>query len=289
LDKPRHALREGILATLRSAGLDLQQFGLSGLPKGDNWSFQRASAVLDQCDGAVVIGLARWIASERDEVILLPTEYSHFEGALAVAKELPVLAIAEDRMLMRGIFARGGDSLAVWVSMERYASWLKKRALEKSPPFLSWIAKVKQRKDVFLGYCSKSNATAMGIKQLLTAKGFSVMDWATDFRPGRTIMEEVSRAAAMCRCGLFLFTADDPLEGSSKPTAVPRDNVLLEAGYFCSFRGTNRVLIVRETDAKMPADLGGIIYISINTPKQWKAVANEIVDAVRHMVFADTA
>lgn len=37
----------------------------------------------------------------------------------------------------------------------------------------------------------------------------------------------------------------------------------LEAGYFTQARGKERVAIIREKRAKMPADLGGIIYLSI--------------------------
>jgi predicted nucleotide-binding protein len=42
--------------------------------------------------------------------------------------------------------------------------------------------------------------------------------------------------------------------------AAPRDNVVLEAGYFIRAKGKERVLIVREAGAKMPADIGGTIY-----------------------------
>ena len=49
------------------------------------------------------------------------------------------------------------------------------------------------------------------------------------------------------------------------PTAVsaPRDNVVFEAGYFIGVKGKRNVLIVRETNSKMPADLGGDIYASL--------------------------
>ena len=43
---------------------------------------------------------------------------------------------------------------------------------------------------------------------------------------------------------------------------MPRDNVVLEAGYFAAFRGRERVLIVREEGAIMPADLSGI-YVAL--------------------------
>ena len=45
--------------------------------------------------------------------------------------------------------------------------------------------------------------------------------------------------------------------------AVPRDNVVFEAGYFTSAKGKDHVLIIRETGAKMPADLGGDIFASL--------------------------
>ena len=48
-----------------------------------------------------------------------------------------------------------------------------------------------------------------------------------------------------------------------KDIAVPRDNVVFEAGYFIGVRGKRNVLIIREAGSKMPADLGGDIYGSL--------------------------
>ncbi len=45
--------------------------------------------------------------------------------------------------------------------------------------------------------------------------------------------------------------------------AAPRDNVIFEAGYFMNAKGRERVLIVREDGAKMPADVGGSIYLTL--------------------------
>ncbi len=44
---------------------------------------------------------------------------------------------------------------------------------------------------------------------------------------------------------------------------MPRDNVVFEAGYFSALKGKAKVLIVRESGAKMPADLGGDIYAAL--------------------------
>ena len=45
--------------------------------------------------------------------------------------------------------------------------------------------------------------------------------------------------------------------------AAPRDNVVFEAGYFMHAVGKERTLIIREEGAKMPADVGGAIYLDL--------------------------
>jgi predicted nucleotide-binding protein len=140
-----------------------------------------------------------------------------------------------------------------------------------------------------MGYFSKASELAATVKSALTDEALSVMDWATDFVPGRTIMQEVARAAQLCRTGLFLFTADDPINSESTPTIVPRDNVLLEAGYFASSKSLSRVLIVREKGVNMPADLGGIIYHTFDSKDQWPTAVRAAAHSIRRMIQADAA
>jgi predicted nucleotide-binding protein len=83
-----------------------------------------------------------------------------------------------------------------------------------------------------------------------------------DFRAGESILGEISTASARCSCGLFLFSEDDRYVDTADVVA-PRDNVVFEAGYFMSTRGHDRCLIIRHGDAKMPADLGGTIYLQL--------------------------
>jgi len=92
----------------------------------------------------------------------------------------------------------------------------------------------------------------------------SVLDWATDFDPARTILQQIETAAERCSAGVFLFTADDLLAAdTAKARAVPRDNVVFEAGYFSAAKGKARTLIVLQDGAKLPADLGGDIYAAL--------------------------
>jgi predicted nucleotide-binding protein len=91
--------------------------------------------------------------------------------------------------------------------------------------------------------------------------GLRVQNYAMDFSAGPTIYEQIEAAARVCTCGIFLFTKDDPLEG--KDGAAPRDNVVFEAGFFFRANGRDRVAVIREDGAKMPADLGGNVYIDL--------------------------
>jgi len=99
--------------------------------------------------------------------------------------------------------------------------------------------------------------------------GARVLDWKTDLIPGRTILDQIEEAAACTTGGIFLFTKDDDLKPDDlgnhdrAETAVPRDNVVFEAGYFIGLKGKHNVLIIRESGSKMPADLGGDIYASL--------------------------
>ena len=61
----------------------------------------------------------------------------------------------------------------------------------------------------------------------------------------------------------ILDLRNDPLVSSKKGQAAPRDNVVFEAGYFMHAKGKDRTLIIREEGAKLPADVGGNIYLHL--------------------------
>jgi CheY-like chemotaxis protein len=290
LEPERAEIKRGILEKIRDLGFDPQEFHVSGIPKGDSWSFGRAIEIMRQCDGALILALMRWMDSTGTTRIPIPSEYSHFEGALALSCNLPSLVIAEEGMQTKGILSQMGGSFVLQVPVQNAAEWLATDKLLCEPPFEKWVEKIRARYDVFFGYCSKADELAQNIKTFLADEsGLRVLDWATDFRPGCTIMEEIARATATCRCGLFLFTADDPVEGSPTKTSIPRDNVLLEAGYFMNAHTTRRMVVVREKGSKMPSDLGGMIYLNIERREDWRQTAREVLDTLRRQVSMDFA
>ena len=134
------------------------------------------------------------------------------------------------------------------------------QTLQRVRELADWHDEVSQRREVFLGYSSAARGIASSLKRYIeTEVGATVLDWYDDFPPGDTILSQVKLAADRCSVGIFLFTNDDRLEGGQH-RAAPRDNVVFEAGYFANAKGHSRILVVLESGAKMPADLGGQIY-----------------------------
>lgn len=139
-------------------------------------------------------------------------------------------------------------------------------------------SEAKARHRVFLGYCSGARATANAIQLFIEKKlGVGVLNYALDFRAGPTILEQVSGAAETCSCTLLLFTKDDEL-GADGDSMAPRDNVVFEAGHFLRAKGKNRVAIIREDGAKMPADLGGCVYIPLKDRTDTSTIETGVSD-----------
>jgi hypothetical protein len=274
----QRALKRAILRRVEKQGFEVtvfepEQFGV-GRPKNlQDWTVDRARKRIRRCDGALVLAFAQ-IGSG------LPTPYNHLEGALAVAHDLPLLIFLEEGIERRGIF--NCDVKPFVMPLEDAPKWTNTPSFKDHVG--SWAAEVHDRRDVFLGYCSEANTAAAEIRNYLEKKNFSVIDWSRDFKnAGGNILEQIERAAGRCRCAVFLFTVDDELKSQATAeasfSAVPRDNVLLEAGYFTRSHGKERVAIVREKGAKMPADLGGVIYISLKNRKKLNPVKRNSVSS----------
>jgi hypothetical protein len=231
------------------------------------WSARDADEVARRCAGAALIGMARWKFRDGEEDALLPTEFNHYEGALAHTLGLPTLTLVQKNVRRRVVFDPSFAGYAGEFDPTADVGWL--HTDEFRVPFEYWRRQLVERRDVFLGYSSGSQETAAAIARYLQSLGATVLDWQTDFIPGRTILDQIEQAAARSIGGVFLFTNDDELAVKARkgPNAVPRDNVVFEAGYFIGLKRKHNVLIVRQTGSKMPADLGGDIYASLADKK----------------------
>jgi len=208
--------------------------------------------------------------------VLLPSEFCHYEGALARTLGLPLLVIAQQSLVRRVVFdPTFGPFIGVF-SDNANGSWLSTTQFKAA--FGHWKNELSRRRDVFLGYCGASSAVAHALRDYVEKTlDVSVLDWQRDFKPGRSILEQIEEARLRCSAGLFVFTRDDEIAARrGAKQAVPRDNVVFETGYFVSAKGKERVLVVREVGTKLPADLGGDIYASLEDRKKLTTVKRTI-------------
>jgi Predicted nucleotide-binding protein containing TIR-like domain len=257
-------VKKSIIRVIEQEGFEPQEFFRSGIPKTMAWSFENVETVMSRCQGVAILAFARWLAaSAKDEdsrqSIYLPSEYNHFEGALAFARRLPRLVITDERVRTAGITLLSEGPVIFWPEGVGAVGTSEARFREQLD---SWAHQIRSRPDVFLGYCGEARSTASELTLFIEREvGLRVQNYAMDFSAGPTIYEQIEAAARSCACGIFLFTKDDPLEGTDG--AAPRDNVVFEAGYFFRANGRERVAVIREEGAKMPADLGGNVYIDL--------------------------
>jgi predicted nucleotide-binding protein len=280
LSKSQNELKWGIVEKIEQLRYRSEVFfdprGSSDIAAGKKWDALHVHQVLRHCVGAAIIGLPRWEARSPgiQHPHLLPTEFCHYEGAVAYSLGLPMLVLAHNELARRVVFSEGYDGLLGKIPSDADKKWLKSKSFKVV--FDDWKKKLAKRRDVFLGYCGASEGTAQNLKRFLkTSLKVRVLDWKDpkDFPPGRNILQLIEHASARCSAAIFLFTKDDSLtDDGSVNMAVPRDNVIFEAGYFINSKGKDHVLIIREGGAKMPADLGGDIYVPLEDKSNLKPI-----------------
>lgn len=279
MDDRRRGIQREIIQKVKQLGLQPEMFFQEGTAAALAWSLPNAIEVMRRCVGAVVLAFPRWELQQAEgDVYKFASEYAQIEGAIATALRLPLLIVAERGLVDRGITWTGAGHPLLFMPADATTAWLNSDPFRQR--FGVWSDQVAERSDVFLGYSSKARTTAQAVHLFLTERlGLRVRNWEIDFAASGIILDEIETAARLCSGGVFLFTKDDALEGT-EVRAAPRDNVVFEAGYFAAAKGRDRVLIIREEGAKMPADLGGNIYLSLEIRDDIRPIEQAIRDFV---------
>ena len=201
-------LKWGIVEEIEKLGYSPEIFtnprGKPGLASAKTWHPRDADEIARRSVGAAVLGMARWKFQDPDgRPILLPTEFNHYEGALARTLGLPTLVLVQRDVLRRVVFDMSYGGYLGTFAHDQQVDWLDSD--EFRVPFNYWSAMLSERQDVFLGYSSASDASAQAIKRYLLSLGARVLDWQTDFIPGRTILDQIEQAAARSIGGIFPF------------------------------------------------------------------------------------
>jgi Predicted nucleotide-binding protein containing TIR-like domain len=281
LDERQRVLKHAILDKLRSKGLEPQEFQVSGLPLRSPYTFDAVRDIMSRCHGALILAFARWRDPSGGEGVAMPTVWNHFEGAFALALKKEILVIREKNVAGDGITWDGGGQIVLGAPDGAGPEWLE-TAYAKTQ-IDAWIDAVKRINDVFLAYSSKARATANDIAKFLSSRGVSVRDWEIDFAPGSTILDELMVASKSCLGAIMLLTKDDEFFGEEN-FAAPRDNVIFETGLFMEAKGRERVLVVREQGAKMPADIGGGIYLGLRDRNDITPIQTKLLDFIEKRI-----
>ena len=278
LDERQLALKRAILAQLRDVGLEPQEFHVSGLALRAPYTFDAVRDIMSRCHGVLILAFARWRDPSGAASVALPTVWNHFEGAFAVALKKEILVITEKHVSEDGITWNGGGQLILSAPSDADPAWLKTDYAK--PQIDAWIDAVKSTNDLFLAYSTKGRSTANDIHKYLSSHDVSIRDWEIDFAAGATILDELHKASRSCIGAIMLLTKDDDVTAGEETFAAPRDNVIFEMGLFMEAKGRERVLVVREQGAKMPADIGGGIYLSLRDRDDISPIQARLLDFV---------
>src|SRR5262245_20101783 len=80
--------------------------GTQSLAASQAWSATACDQVMRRCEGCVLLGFPRWRINGKSEQIHLPTEFSHYDGAVAHTLGLPLLVLVQSGVIRRVVFSQ---------------------------------------------------------------------------------------------------------------------------------------------------------------------------------------
>lgn len=97
---------------------------------------------------------------------------------------------------------------------------------------------------------------------------------------GMTLIEKFEDYAAKAGFAIVLITQDDtgyPVGKEEQKKYRPRQNVVLEMGYFAAKLGREKTFVLVKGDVEFPSDIIGLVYSKLDSSDGWKlALAKEL-------------
>lgn len=90
---------------------------------------------------------------------------------------------------------------------------------------------------------------------------------------GLTIIEKFEKNASESSFAVVLLTPDD--KGFGCGLERPRQNVILELGYFIGKLGRNRVCALYKSNTEIPSDIHGIVYVPFDEKGAGKRILHK--------------
>src|SRR5277367_5588249 len=100
--------------------------GKPGLASARAWGARDADEIARRCVGAAIIGMARWRFEDREKrEARLPTEFNHYEGAVARTLGLPTLVLVQEDVMRRVVFDPSFGGFVGEIPTDAGLDWLK--------------------------------------------------------------------------------------------------------------------------------------------------------------------
>jgi predicted nucleotide-binding protein len=117
-------------------------------------------------------------------------------------------------------------------------------------------------KDVFIIHGHNEDAL-QHLKLLLQGFGMRPVILRDEAASGLTIIEQFELHARNCSFAFAFMTRDDsmPAGADGKQVWRPRQNVLIEIGWFMARLGRQQIMLISQGELDVPSDLGGILYV----------------------------
>ena len=125
----------------------------------------------------------------------------------------------------------------------------------------------------------RDDGTRNTVARFLESLGLEVTILQEQTSEGRTIIEKFEDHSGV-GFAVVLCTPDDVGKLATAPDnwrPRPRQNVILELGFFLGRLGRNKVCALLDGDMEMPSDYDGVLYIPMDASEGWKlALAREM-------------
>jgi hypothetical protein len=118
-------------------------------------------------------------------------------------------------------------------------------------------------KDVFIIH-GHNEVALKNLSLLLKGLGLNPVVLKDEGASGLTIIEQFESYARDCSFAFALMTPDDTVESTpgGTPTWRPRQNVLIEIGWFMARLGRPHIMLLSQGKIEIPSDFGGILYLT---------------------------
>jgi hypothetical protein len=246
-----------IVSRIESLGFNTEIFldprGKSSIAAPMAWNAEGCEHVMRRCEGCVILGFPRWEFSQGKQAVWLPTEYNHYEAAVAKTLAIPLLVLVQQHVERRVVFDSNFHGHIGVIPNPPCVNWLDTD--EFTVPFGYWCDQLSARRDIYLGYCHSTAPAAQAIRDFLTDKlGVTVFDGNNDHIPGNTVIDELKDASRRCGAAIFLFPRAAQQSDGYDAGVTTTEKLLFDAGFFIAGKGRDRVLFFLEPKSGQMAD-----------------------------------